>query len=63
MEKDIKLEKLRKEFASLDAGEKDHILGISRALEFTVQQQGLSPGNRDNSAQGQGGEPKGAKTL
>jgi hypothetical protein len=57
MENDIKLDKLCQEFVSLDAREKDYIIGISQALAFSLQQQSLSSGVQDISLQTQGGEP------
>jgi hypothetical protein len=63
MEKDIKLEKLCREFVSLDAREKDYILGISKALDFSIHRQGILPGNRDGDLQNQGGDSNGRKSL
>jgi hypothetical protein len=63
MEKDIKLDKLCQEFVSLDAQEKEYIIGISQALAFSAQQQGIPSGKRDFFGQEQGGEPKGGKAV
>jgi hypothetical protein len=61
MEKDLKLEKLCEEFVALEAGERDYILGISKALAFSVERQGLALGNPELSLQEQGREPQGGK--
>jgi hypothetical protein len=62
MEKDLKLDKLCKEFVSLDTGEKDYIIGISKALAFSVRctdgRQGIPSGSQSPSLQKQGGELK-----
>jgi hypothetical protein len=63
MKKDLKLEKLCKEFASLDAQEKDYILGISKSLDFSVQHHDLSPGNLVLPFQDQTEKPRGRKPL
>jgi hypothetical protein len=63
MEKDPKLDKLCKEFVSLDTGEKDYILGISRALDFSLQQQNRSSGNQALSLQDQGEKSKGSNSI
>jgi hypothetical protein len=59
VEKDLKLDKLCKEFASLDTGEKDYIIGISKALAFSVrctgEPQGRASGNQSPALQKQGG--------
>jgi hypothetical protein len=63
MEKDLKLEKLCTEFDSLDAGDKDYILGIGKALAFSIEQQDLSSAKPDRVHQKQGGEPKRGKAV
>ena len=59
MEKDRKLDRLCKEFVTLDAGEKDYIIGISKALAFSVrrtgERQGGVPENPKTATRRQGG--------
>jgi hypothetical protein len=66
MEKDLKLDRLCQEFVSLDAGEKEYIIGISKALAFSVRHtgepQGVLSGNQSPAIQKQGGEPEGSRT-
>ncbi|GHV93023.1 hypothetical protein AGMMS50268_35260 [Spirochaetia bacterium] len=67
MEKDVKLDKLCQEFVSLDAGEKEYIIGISKALAFSVRcagrRQGILSGGQCPFLQKQGRELRETKSL
>jgi hypothetical protein len=67
MGKDLKLDKLCKEFVSLDTGEKEYIIGISKALAFSVRctggLQGILSESQCPSLQKQGRELREPKSL